>query len=562
MAEPHCQLLRSIVSFSAPSRPPALSGACTLSLTTPSPSCFRHRPSHRATFTTSAPELSSAFPTPMPYSPKETMISARRTTSCKCNCNMFSEAKEFIKDKLGLSEEDDDEEEELSQGSPQTTVKVPKEREGNQASMGRISQKWRELQGSNHWEGLLDPLDLDLRRTILFYGDFNQAVYDSFETDEHSKYTGACRFSKEDFFEGVRLVNGREIQYDVVRYLYATSVSVDVHGLVFMRSYSREAWSKESNWIGYVAVSNDEATKFLGRRDIVIVWRGTMRPFEWLNDFDFRQADITPLQPASSSTKTKKDDDDDSDGGDEPSVEKGWLTIYTSSSDRSAFTTSSARDQILNEVRTLLKKYDNEVVSITILGHSLGAALAVVNAFDIAINKINVREGKETCLVTALVFGCPSVGDEAFVKKCEELDGLRVLRVRNKIDLITKYPGWLMGYRDVGKQLLFSSLDSPYLKKSNAPGDWHNLEVHLHMVAGTQGVGNDFKFTINRNVALINKSSEALRDDFLVPGSWWQMQYKGLVQREDGSWFMPDREEGKRPKPEPLNDLNPAPSNN
>ncbi|MCO5602325.1 hypothetical protein L7F22_056455 [Adiantum nelumboides] len=487
-------------------------------------------------------------------------MSTGRSASSKRNCTLFSEAKGFIMNKLGLDEEEgleeQDDEEELSQGSPQTMIKVPKEREGNQASMPRIAQRWRELHGLNHWKGLLDPLDLDLRRTLLFYGDFNQAVYDSFETDAHSKYTGACRFAKEDFFEGVRLVNGREIHYDVVRYLYATSVSIDVHGLVFMRSYSREAWSKESNWIGYVAVSNDEATKFLGRRDIVIVWRGTQRPFEWLSDFDFRQADITPLQPLSS-TKTKKDDDDDDDGGDEPSVEKGWLTIYTSSSERSAFTTSSARDQVLNEVRTLLKKHDNEVVSITIMGHSLGAALAVVNAFDIALNKINVREGKDTSLVTAFVFGCPSVGDEAFVKKCEELEGLRVLRVKNKIDLITRYPGWLMGYRDVGEQFLFSSLDSPYLKKSNAPGDWHNLEVHLHMVSGTQGIGNDFKFTINRNVALINKSSEALRDDFLVPGSWWQMQYKGLVQREDGFWFMPDREEGKRPKPEPLNDLNP-----
>ncbi|KAH7443483.1 hypothetical protein KP509_02G036600 [Ceratopteris richardii] len=358
------------------------------------------------------------------------------------------------------------------------------------------------------------------------------------------------RFAKEDFFEGVKLVNGRELQYDVVRYLYATSTTVDIHGLVLMKSYSREAWSKESNWIGYVAVSNDEATKILGRRDIVIVWRGTMRPFEWLNDFEFMQTDITPLVPVSSSQT-----EDEEAGGDKPSVEKGWMTIYTTSDEKSAFTSNSARDQVLNEVRALLNKYKDENITITIMGHSLGAALAVVNAFDIALNKINVRKGKETILVTAFVFGCPSVGDEAFVKKCEELDGLRVLRVRNKIDLITKYPGWLMGYRDVGDQLLFSSLDSPYLKKSSAPGDWHNLEVHLHMVAGTQGVGKDFKFSINRDVALINKSSAALRDDFLIPGSWWQMQYKGLVQRDDGFWYMPDREEGKRPTPEPLNDL-------
>lgn len=484
-------------------------------------------------------------------------ISSSKRQAGKCNCNLLTKAKNFITEQLNLNEkvkEEEEDDEELSQGSPQSTIKLPKQKEGSQASMGALRERWRELQGLNHWKGLLDPLDLELRRTLLFYGDFNQAVYDSFETDEHSKYTGACRFAKEDFFKGVKLVQGREVQYDAVRYLYATSSTVDVHGLVFMKSYSRESWSKESNWIGYIAVSNDEATKILGRRDIVIVWRGTMRPFEWLDDFKFRQADVTPLLPLSSQETNNKPKDDDDKGGDEPSIEQGWLNIYTASDKNSAFTSSSARDQVLHEVKLQLKKYKDEDVSITLLGHSLGAALAVVSAFDIAVNKINLREGKETVLVTAFVFGCPSVGDEAFVKKCEELEGLRVLRIKNTIDLITRYPGWLMGYRDVGDEFLFNSQDSTYLKKSKTPGDWHNLEVHLHMVAGTQGIGNPFELSVNRDVALINKSSEALRDDFLIPASWWQMQFKGLVQRKDGFWYMPDREEGKRPKPESLND--------
>ena len=63
------------------------------------------------------------------------------------------------------------------------------------SSSSSLAQRWREIQGLNHWKGLLDPLDLELRKSILFYGDFNQAVYDAFETDEHSKYTGSCRYS-------------------------------------------------------------------------------------------------------------------------------------------------------------------------------------------------------------------------------------------------------------------------------------------------------------------------------------------------------------------------------
>lgn len=313
-----------------------------------------------------------------------------------------------------------------------------------------------------------------------------------------------------------------------------------------LKSMSREAWSKESNWFGYVAVSDDNAKEFLGRRDIVIVWRGTMRPFEWLDDFVFLKTDISALLPPGS----KVTDDDP-----QPMIEKGWLIIYTSKDSKSAFTKQSAREQILNEVRHLIKKYEGEEISITIMGHSLGASLAVLNAFDITLNGLNVREGKEDILVTAIVCGCPGVGDEAFKKKCDKLAGLRILRVRNKHDMITHYPGWLGGYVDVGRELLFDSKLSPYFKDSNNPSDWHNLEAHLHMVAGTQGLDKPFKLVVNRDVALINKSSECLRDDYLIPGSWWQMRYKGLVQRDDGFWYMPDREEGRIPKPEPLNDL-------
>lgn len=72
--------------------------------------------------------------------------------------------------------------------------------------------------------------------------------------------------------------------YTVVTFLYATA-RVSVPEAFILRSRSRESWDRESNWIGYIAVSSDERTKELGRREIYVVWRGTTRDYEWINVF-------------------------------------------------------------------------------------------------------------------------------------------------------------------------------------------------------------------------------------------------------------------------------------
>ena len=120
----------------------------------------------------------------------------------------------------------------------------------------------------------------------------------------------------------------------------------------------------------------------------------------------------------------------------------------------------------LNEVRYQLRKYIHEDVSITISGHSLGAALATINAFDIGLNGINLRKGRESTLVTAIVFASPRVGDADFRKKFESLKDIRVLKVQSKDDLVTTYPPWIIGYRDIGEEIMFDMADSPHLKKS------------------------------------------------------------------------------------------------
>ncbi|KAF7826404.1 phospholipase A(1) DAD1, chloroplastic-like [Senna tora] len=351
----------------------------------------------------------------------------------------------------------------------------------SQCNSPKLGHKWKQYQGINNWDGMLDPLDDILRREILRYGQFVQAAYRSFDFDTASSTYARCRYPKSTLLarSGVR-----DTGYRITRNLRATC------GISLPKWVDKMPMVKFSlsSWIGYMAVCQDrDEIARLGRRDVVISLRGTATCLEWLEN---ARAALTHLP-------------DDMGGEDsEAMVERGFLSLYVSRT----LKTPSLREMIRDEIKKIIQSYGEEPLSLTITGHSLGAALAILSAYDIAANFKHAP-----MMVTVVSFGGPRVGNESFRCRLEQ-SGTKILRIVNSDDVITKVPGfvarsddvaengaahvgslpgWLQRrvedmrwvYADVGQELRLSSRESPYLKNLDL-ATCHDLNTYLQLVNG------------------------------------------------------------------------------
>ncbi|KAG6390936.1 hypothetical protein SASPL_148681 [Salvia splendens] len=64
------------------------------------------------------------------------------------------------------------------------------------------------------------------------------------------------------------------------------------------------------------------------------------------------------------------------------------------------------------------------------------------------------------------------------------------------------------------------------------------------------GLRAEFELKVKRSLALVNKSSEYLKDELLIPSIWWVEKNKGLVRDDDGEWVPTPPADEDQPVPE------------
>lgn len=140
------------------------------------------------------------------------------------------------------------------------------------------------------------------------------------------------------------------------------------------------------------------------------------------------------------------------------------------------------------------------------------------------------------------MFACPHVGDSSFKAAFGSFKDLRALHVKNAGDVVPTIPPF--PYVDVATEVLpIDTGRSPYLRQPGTAQTLHVLECYLHGIAGEQGSAGGFRLEVDRDVALVNKGADALRDEYPVPANWWVPENKWMVKGVDGHWMLEDFEQ-------------------
>lgn len=131
-------------------------------------------------------------------------------------------------------------------------------------------------------------------------------------------------------------------------------------------------------------------------------------------------------------------------------VDKGFYKAY-----------QYIKDALFVNLETMASKYNTRRVLVT--GHSLGAAMATLMAYDIQLsNQYDIQY-----LVT---FGSPRVGNNNFAKKIDSFP-ITSFRVTHYYDIVPHVPEEILGYLHISNEIWYDETNSAYKICSDSAGE-------------------------------------------------------------------------------------------
>jgi len=151
---------------------------------------------------------------------------------------------------------------------------------------------------------------------------------------------------------------------------------------------------------------------------------------------------------------------------------------------------SHVKTQVLYNIETLSKKY--EVYNLLLTGHSAGASMATLLAYDILTlyPQYNVKY-----LIT---FGSPRVGNDEFANKMKK-SNIVSYRVTHYYDIVPHVPEEVLGYLHISNEIWYNEQNSAYIicndneleddlcSNTCAPTHCTSIDDHLYYLNVTMG---------------------------------------------------------------------------
>lgn len=157
-------------------------------------------------------------------------------------------------------------------------------------------------------------------------------------------------------------------------------------------------------------------------KTIFVSFRGSENIQNWISNIQVSQ--ITPYQDTNIA------------------VEKGFYNLFY-----------SLQPKIYNIIDKLVAKYNTKQLLLT--GHSLGAALATLNAFDILYYQRNYN------ISSVITFGSPRVGNIHFAQLFESYN-IYTNRITHYYDIVPHIPEEFLNYRHISQEVWYNEPNTKY----------------------------------------------------------------------------------------------------